>query len=386
MSDPLAELSSLAERVEQRRKNDALATERAIQLRAVEPLLEVLGWDVRGSDVVPDATIGDAHVDYCLTIDSSPAIVVVTVAPEGSLSEAVAGLDAFVRSGPARRGIVASDTSIVLLATGDTEVHRHTVPFDDLPTHADALGQYHRSVQERANRAHSSDNAGPATALAEHRAAVVEDLTATIVDVTGPAVDGVVAAEVEAFVDSLEAVLETGDRSTSPTPGEAESAGSDDRDDPAATVPRQTRPRESVDRDDPDADGQSIDGVSADSTADSNSQQATDDDTEYVVRFFGGASSVGAVGTDSPRGTTLGTVRYLLENHDLLGSMTLPWRDEAGTTALSSSREGPDWIELANDAGDVVFVRPIDDPTEGRACIEALAETVGLRVMFQGDW
>lgn len=112
----------------------------------------------------------------------------------------------------------------------------------------------------------------------------------------------------------------------------------------------------------------------------------TDADGSYVARFFGGSSSVGAVGTASPRSTTVGVVRYLLENQNLRRSVTFPWEVETGTAVVAEQRPSEAWIALEHPSAADVYVRPIDDPSTAKAAIEGLAEAVGLRVMFQGDW
>ncbi|AGN02964.1 hypothetical protein L593_15150 [Salinarchaeum sp. Harcht-Bsk1] len=387
MSDPLASLSALADRVDRARGDGSLESERAVQLRAVEPLLETLGWDVRGREVVPDASVDAVSVDYLLAIDSTPALVVETVPPGTDVRESTTALARVIDDDTVDRGIVTDGESIVLLVDGDDGVHRRSLPFDALQEHADALGQYHRSVVERSISAAQSGEREAARRLAAERDAVVTSVTQSILDVTGDAVEPTVAAAAESFVDSLAESLESPGSADGTTDGpsrESDATSSVTTPPPEHSTPdtRTEHPDANTERDEVTAVES---GASPESEPEIDSQDAGGDG-EYVVRFFGGTSSVGAVGTETPRGTTVGTVRYLLENHGLLGSTTLPWRTDDGTVVLAESPGGPNWIALDNDAGNAVYVRPIREPAMARSCIEELATAAGLRVMFQGDW
>lgn len=388
MSSPRAELAELAYRVADGAAEGTLSSERAVQLRAVEPLLEVLGWDVRGPEVVPETTLGGLEVDYLLTIGGTLVVPVGTAGPNVDLEgNVVDPLERAIVGGHAARAIATNGRSIVLLAAGDNGVHRRSFRFAELPDHADALGQFHRSVIEANGAGDRADRRAAARRLAEHREAVVEAVTSEIVAVADEPVEEIVADEAARAVDSVVDALGSGDAGD-PGRGNSGTTGGG-----AAGTAVESPPDGA-----PDGTGTAA-GTSTDATATEarGERDPTGDHTdpgsspaetggEYVVRFFGGSSSVGAVGTDSPHGTTVGTVRYLLENHDLARSITLPWRDETGTTVVAGERIGEDWTTLSNASGDAIGVRPIDDPARAQQVIDTLVEAAGLRAMFQGDW
>jgi hypothetical protein len=437
MSNSNAELAELAERVEAGATEGSLSSERAVQLRAVEPLLEVLGWDVRGPAVVPAATIEDLTVDYLLTIDDVPAVLVETAGPSDDLETAgVAPIERRIADGHPSRGIVTDGRTVVLVVEQDGEVHRRSFPFAALTDHAEALGQFHRSVVARTTAVERADRPAAARRLDENRTQVVESITETIVDVADEPIADEAAAAAERTVDTLVETFRSEDagdsggarRNLADSVGDsdlaADTAGSESSvtehsgtgpsgkehsgkehsgtepsgkehsgTEPSATGPSATAP-ESTPAGTWEGSAQGGDGAVGSSRPDEGPQDTvearpesrTSDGGEYVVRFFGGSSSVGAVGTETPRGTTVGTVRYLLENHGLASSITLPWRDDEETVVLADESGGDGWTTLSNASGDSISVRPIDDPDTARRVIDGLVEAAGLRAMFQGDW
>lgn len=439
MSDPLAALSELVDRVEQGLADGSLDTERAVQLRAVEPLLEVLGWDVRGPAVVPDATVADVRVDYLLTIDDAPVVAVRTADPDDGLASDYSNLVAVLDAHRIDRAIETDGRSVRLLVATDDGVHSRSTTFPEFTDETEALGAFHRSVLEAERTDDHRSREAAARQLAEHREEVVAAVTSEITSVTGPDVEPFVADASARAVDSVIDELGSTWAASSPSPadggqdepvdsqrgttdgqsgaqdGQEETANDLDGTTPAETAPGETTPDDTVPGDStalddtvPDRTKAPDEPVSGESAPHQTAPEepvpedsapteevGTDDASaasggaesggEYVVRFFGGSSSVGAVGTESPGGTTVGTVRYLLENHDLLGSITLPWRSESGTVVVAASADDSA-VTLQNEEGQTVAVQPLDSPSAAKTAIRDLADVAGLRVMFQGDW
>lgn len=403
MSNPRAALAELGDRIAEARADGSLSSERAVQLRAVEPLLEVLGWDVRGGGVVPAATVEGQEVDYLLAVDDTAGVLVGTAAPGEDLEVAeIARVERGIADGNATRGIATDGGTVVLLVEHDGEVHRRSFPFGELPDHAEALGRFHRSVVARSTAVDRADRRAAARRLAENRAAVVESIAETILTVAEEPVEGDVVAEAERTVDALVETFrgedagavaqersdvddpdDDSERVANASGSKTESTGPDPADEASSDAPARTE-RGAEGPSDLDTGSSDVDTGSSDAAG--GEAPATAADGEYVVRFFGGSSSVGAVGTETPRGTTVGTVRYLLENHGLDSSITVPWRDGDGTVVLAEEPGGDGWTTLSNAAGHSICVRPVDDPETARRAIDGLVEAAGLRAMFQGDW
>lgn len=113
-----------------------------------------------------------------------------------------------------------------------------------------------------------------------------------------------------------------------------------------------------------------------------------DDDEEYVVRFFDDGASVGAVGHGTSAGALVQATGYLVENHALDNRLDLPWGPTDDRAVINREPVHPDGTEMADAArlANGYFVCTTVPPGAIRGVVEALAETAGLRVMFQGDW
>lgn len=396
MADPLGALSSLAERVDAENA-DALQSERAVQLRAAEPLLEILGWDVRGPAVVPQAEVGDATVAYLLSIDGTPAVAVSTAAP-GDETLDVEPIETAVETGSVGRGLATDGERITLIVRQDGALHRRSFAFGELPANAEAVEQFHRSVLERSMDQSRTDRTDAARRLASNRDAVVDSVQETIVETTGPAIRDVVAEETEraidAMLDRLDAQHATEADGLDRNGGSSKAASTSDSEaDAASTIGDRHGNhggQETGSEESPPPTEQSASPAAAESPPDTTGSDpiasTADGETEYVARFFGGSSSVGAVGTASPGATTAGVVRYLVENHELANAVQLPWRTDGGIAILAGSPGGDDWASLRSETGEELFVRPVGDPATAKTAIEGLADACGLRVMFQGDW
>lgn len=387
MSDPRAALAELADAIGRGRSDGSFDSERAVQLRAVEPLLEILDWDVRGTAVVPEAQVNDQTVDYLLQIEGTPAVVVQTVSPETDpTDDELLRLESALSNGPITRGIVTDGRTLILLIADAEEVHRRPIPFESLAEHANDLGQFHRSVVEESVTSTEADRRDAARRLVANRDELVDDVTAEILAIAGPAFEDAVREEstrtVDTVIDRLEPdAVEVVDAAERATEGTGKGTASE-----IATDAGGNRDPETGEANEP-SKGEGSQGESTSVTGGSTIESAeATAGGEYVVRFFGGASSVGAVGTQSPGGTLVGTVRYLLENHDLEASLALPWQTGDGTTVLAKDGKSPEWTTLENASGDAVAVRAVDEPSLAKEAIQDLADAAGLRVMYQGDW
>lgn len=432
MSLSAAELEAFVADV--RERSGGLDSERAVELRVVEPFLERLGWDVRGPAVEPQAEVRGVNVSYVLAVDGVPSILVQTAPPGAALdADRVPGVADALTGAGVDWGLVTDGRTFVLLARSEDGVHRQRHDLEALPDATTALQHYTRetSVQRRARD--RTDRAEALERLAERREAAVDAVTGALVDVAGDAIDDPARAGAEHLVDELlDAAPED------PRPGES---GGESAPEHAATDPESqgapsspATPSESpgpapqrgatesshdsgVTGAGSTAGGTQTDGSSNDtapesdrsSTESSRTARGTSGESrgvpdappsrppptarsssgeEYVVRFFGGSASVGAVGTDNPAGTLAGAVEFLLENHDLASTLTLPWGVEDGRAVLARTPEHPDGSTMTyyETIGDRWCVWTGGDEAAIRTAIEELTEKAGLRAMFQGDW
>ncbi len=110
----------------------------------------------------------------------------------------------------------------------------------------------------------------------------------------------------------------------------------------------------------------------------------SDEEGEFVVRFFDGGTSVGAVGGSAPMSALLQATELLERQRALLAGLDTPWApgDDCRVVLTDEpvgdgpTRQLPTGHYLATDLTDA----------EARTTVEGLASAAGLRVMFQGDW
>lgn len=361
---------------------------RALELRIVEPLLETLGWDVRSPEVEPDAAVGDLRMDYCLTVDDVPAVLVVTTSPTDAIPEdRVAAVAATIHSNGPDWAIVTNGSRFVLLAETHEGVHRETVALEDLADAVENFTHYARQATVRREKNRRDDIAAAAERLAARRDEAIDAVTAAIVEIAGPPIEAAARDRARALVDDLAVDPGPGGRSTIPDDESRESSKSSKCSEHSAT---DSETRSTATSTDPDRQ----------SSADTGEPDASDDSSvpppavreagtgTYVARFFGGGSSVGAIGGETPTGTLVGVVEYLLENQSLASSITLPWSVDDERARIARTPEHPDGTSMDHfeTVDGTLYVWTGGDVDRVRATVSELADATGLRVMFQGDW
>lgn len=446
-------------------------------LRIVLPLLKTLGWNVHGPEVVADHPVtldgdpgpraGDGRenpedgtandedgetgpgtapgdgpgpdevvIDYALTLDGRPAVLVVTDATDTPLSsEHGRRLGAAMEAAGVERGVATNGRSFVFVDAEDGTLREESCGLADLPERASLLALYtKRAARERMTRRREADRQAAAERLRERRestVAAVED--ALVGDVDGPIADELATAA-EGLVDDAIDALDAGEHPTTATGAEtADTAGDPAADDtaPDHETPHPTNGEGATATDGPataeetaatageaeartaatetaSAGATGTDGTTTGATGGEGSAGTPETDPrdeaapmarntgadEYVVRFFDERSSVGAVGSETSGGCVAQTVGYLIQQHSLDNRLDLPWAPDEGETIPASlavvnrepvHRDGTemrDPTRLANG----YHVETALEPAPAREVVEALAEQTGLRVMFQGRW
>jgi len=396
---------------------------RNTELKLVQPLLAELGWDVHGPDAAAEVGVPADRdpVNYGLRIDGRPAVFVDVVACGEPLREADARrLGAALSAAGVDRGLLTNGRSFVFL---DRAGARDECRLDELPDHPDAVTPYTRAAAE-ARVGTRAERRAAAERIAARRDEVVEDVTERLVATADGAAAGDLAAAADRFVDDLLAALGDDAPAAVPdewaaTPGEAdataegsyappdESNGTSDESNvppgervapanDAETAAGDDRGQGSGESDDAATVGASASPTAPGSddgpTAGAAAASGTDETGEYIVRFFSGRTSVGAVGTDTATGATAAAIEYLIEQHALDAGLSLPWRPEAadddGRAVLNHDPAHPSGAPM--DASERLsngyhLLATLDAPS-ARTVVAELADEAGLRPMFQGDW
>lgn len=383
-------------------EDDPSMSARTAELRVTQPLLDVLGWDLHGGAVVAGFETAAGEVGFALRADGRPRALVETVAPGDEMTPADGErLVEAMRAADVDRGLLLDGRELAVLALRDGERDHRRVALSDLPEHRGLLERFTPDALA------ADERAAAARALADSREAVATDLTDRLLTATEGRCDAPLRRASERFLDQVIRQLGPETRpdsgpSDDPEPnrdrGDAADGGGERSDgDPAAAAttaaadtsdatPGGTERAESP----PSSDGPTATDADASATRATRPAETTDtadqdpsDDGEFVVRFFDGSRSVGAVGGSAPLSALLQACKHLQGQRAVFRGLSTPW--------------SPDGVEAP-----VLTDGPVDAPTrqlptghylrtelnreEIGATVEGLAGEAGLRVMLQGDW
>jgi hypothetical protein len=407
---------------------------RNTELRVVEPLLSMLGWDVRSPSVTAAYSAANGTtVDYALRpAGTTGAFVLVSAAEDELSAERRDELVAAMRAAGVPRGLYTNGRRYALVAldgSGDGSgpdasggsVEHVELVLDALPSRLAALDALSFDAVAAAV---GTDRAAVAEALLAADQDAVDAVTERVVGVArehgGDSVtdavtddaDGAVASDVRpiarrflrAVVDELapDGVDPADDANAlgDATGTARDSAASNGQQDGAATTGQSGSEHEEVstgERSGEDATDGARDGVSDQegvrplSRASSSDGAASDggsSDGEYVLRFFEDGRSVGAVGSPNVDVAVAQGVQYLLEERGIGPRIQFPYAPTADDRAfLNREPAHPDGTRMQS-AIDVagIYVATDQAVSNRQSAVEALAERGGLRVMFSGDW
>ena len=351
----------------------------------VEPFLETLGWAVRGDACLTDRVVDGTPLEYVLSVESVPALFVAVEPATESLDRGRANAlrTAMAWSG-VDRAIYTNGRKYLLLA-GSSDIEYCPLELPDLETNESAIANYSRASLGQHLGRHT--RAHVARQLAVEQPSLVESITDRLAD----AVVGSdhYAAELEAaadnMLDQLVVTFAAEPRDSAETTADvsirfSESAGDDE---PAADDAPEQDP--AADRDE--------DVVRTDDSADTADKQErdeaarSDEEGEYVVRFFNERGSVGAIGHSTSKGLLVEAAEYLFE-HGLSG-VRVPWSPtDHDTTILNAEPTHADGSPMAAPAqlSNGLFLETAGDVDARGARVEALAARAGLQAMLTGDW
>jgi|AntDeeMinimDraft_4_1070355.scaffolds.fasta_scaffold00266_15 hypothetical protein len=409
------ELRRYAEQTRERVATTASLSERNTQLRLVQPFLEALGWSLER--IVAEYEFADAggeSVDFALLVEKVPEIVVETRACSEDLREAdVEALGSILIDTDVDWGILTNGRQFVFAGVDGTgTLERRPVELDGLHDRMDVVSRYTERVASRRVERRKERYSTAVERLESDRQAIHDDLTDRLVATTGDDFAPMVEEATERFLDDLlDAFRErqgnniehhgNGTDIDSITDSPSVAAGRPDT--PGAEQNAQEVSEDEKREHDSSTSAQDVSGIDELETpeiesetppeldserdtggdSESNRELALDveREEEFVVRFFDGGTSVGAVGHRNAATATRLAVEYLLEHRQLEGSISLPWGPESEGPILRHGDSGPS-ITVENGWQ---LDTSCSVPT-ARAAIEALADESGLRTMFQGNW
>ncbi|MFT4931347.1 MAG: hypothetical protein ACI91T_001222, partial [Natronomonas sp.] len=300
---------------------------RTAELRITQPFLEALDWDVHGPEVEAGYRFEDEVIGFALGRGDDPSVFVETIAPSASIDRSEARRFAeTMRAAGVELGVLLDGRRYCFVASVEGTLDVAGFSLDELPDHPDVVSYYDRDAVVERETTRQAKRRRAAERLAKRRDEIAADLADRLADVTGEELRSDAAVAAGEFVDEFAADLR-GDRPD----------GDEER--PASTA----RDQPGTNGGDGDAGGQRASEPSVGEEADAPSGRSPPDergsrpgsrsarsvgDQEYIVRFFDGGTSIGAVKAASPSEVLVQSVAYLDEGRHLLGSLSIPWSPE----------------------------------------------------------
>jgi len=355
---------------------------RTAELRITQPFLETLGWDVRGPEVEAGYRVGDEEIGFALGRTDDRAVLVETTDPSQPIDrDAARSFAGAMDTAGVTCGVLLNGWQYLLVVAGDGSLDHVEYPLDELPEHPDAISYYDRDAVMERVATEEAVRRRAAERLDDRRDDVTSDILDRLTAVTGEEVRPELSEVTRGFVDDLIVTLADLDDRT-------DVAGSTSGDAAEIDTAPSSESAPSADDDTDSFDGDSLRETGRD--GDRPASERATDDREYVVRFFDGGTSVGAVGAQTPEGTLEQTLRYLEEGRNFLRRLSIPWSpEEDDERAVIADRpihpDGSSMQAYRRVAGDYYLFTDMDE-SECRDVVEALAGSAGLRVMFQGAW
>jgi len=217
-----AELEEFVELSQSLLESSPQMDEQNTRRKLVEPLIEILGWEILSPDVELEYSVqmgsGTKKVDYALLIEGNPVVFVETKGSDNSITEAnQRQLKSYMRQTGVDWGLLTNGTSFEILKrrTGGQRPDEITLGSFQL----EELVEY-RNVLRAISR--ESIESGEAQNIAQHIEAAqqaaqrlrgnkdefAEDITQLIVHEVGESVSQTIEVETKEYLDSLAAKLE----------------------------------------------------------------------------------------------------------------------------------------------------------------------------------
>ena len=326
------------------------------KVKLIQPLIELLGWDVYSSEVELEYPIqigqGQARADYALLIDGTPVVFIEAKGCDTTLSDSDRSqLKSYIRQKGADWGLLTNGRQFeVLKRRKDSdlpeEVSLATFPIDDLETNWTILELLSKELVRSGEADRIADRIeARKLATSELRAekeTISDEVAQVIVDRVGNVLVQEIEAESKEFVDDLIEVLGT--------------------DEDVTTLPERTEPK-------------------IDST--------TNDVQKYLVTLYDNGNPVHTFSEDSQADVMASAVDQLIQSHSLLDKIgSLPYVPGTKNAIIHSEPAHPTGEEMSLHRklsnGCYLYVS-LNKGSKTRH-INRFADMCGLTAEFDGSW
>lgn len=330
--------------------------------KVIEPLIEILDWDILSSDVELEYSVqmgsGTKKVDYALKTDGTPVVFVEAKGCDTDLAEKHRRqLKSYMRQVGVDWGLLSNgrefeifkrdsnsnrpnEISLAHFSLNEAEKNRH--PLSALSKTSIDTGESIRI----AKRLESVQNA--VRELREQKDSVAEDITRVVTEVAGESVSQIVESEAKNFVDRLVASLE-----------------------------------EQAHRSDS--------GKSTNQPMVSRGKSRTGEETGYTISIRRGSSQQRAISQPTQNEAMTSFVNYLIREQDLLSKIDLPYVPGTGRGSSALINDSP--VHTNGNrmrsheklSGGCYLYTSLNSESKRRYMLE-LAEKTGLECVFGDNW
>jgi hypothetical protein len=354
LSDDLAAYSERSSSlIEESPQMDEQNTKRKV----VEPLLELLGWDMLSSDVELEYSVqmgtGTKKVDYALKIEGTPAVFVEAKGCDTPIDGHEGQLTSYMRQVGVDWGLLTNGRRFKLYRRDHASKRPNEIRLADFAID-EATDNEHplRAVSHDSIRSGESQRIAETIeavqravdSLRDNKESLAEEVTSVVTDVVGESVSQTVENEAKGFVDELAATLEEQAHRTSPAP---ESVRSERR------------------------------------------EASTDGD--YRIHLVRDGSELHQVTADKQATAMAAVVKYLIEEEGLLDALALPYVPGTGRGNRALLNDQPthtDGTEMRQyeQVADGYYLFTSLSAADKQRYLPELPAKVGLECEFDGKW
>lgn len=350
------ELSEYASRSSSLIADSPQMDEENTKRKIIEPLIELLGWDILSTDVELEYSVqmgsGTKKVDYALKREGTPVVFVEAKGCDTPLEQSHQNqLKSYMRQVGVDWGLLTNGRKFEIFrrdvsSDRPNEISLAEFPIEEVPDNEHPLkalsSESIDSGESRqiAEKIEAVQNA--VTSLRKNKEDLAEDVTGVVTEVTGNAVSQQVEDEAKAFVDDLTETLE------------------------------EQAHRTTIVRDPPKGGNETEDG-------------------EYVIRLTRNGREVHRVSEDVQSEAVGSLVDYLIQEENLLDEVEIPYIPGTGqgTRAFINDKpEHPNGSDMRGEqqvSGGYYVLTNLNSEAKKRYLSE-LPEKVGLECEFSGGW
>lgn len=354
LSDDLAAYSERSSSlIEESPQMDEQNTKRKV----IEPLLELLGWDMLSSDVELEYSVqmgtGTKKVDYALKIEDTPVVFVEAKGCDTPINGHEGQLTSYMRQVGVDWGLLTNGRRFKLYRRDHASKRPNEIRLADF-----AIDEVTQNEHPLRAISHESIRSGESQRIAEtieavqravdslrdNKESLAEEVTGVVTDVIGESVSQTVENEAKGFVDDLVATLEEQAHRT-----------------PSVAEPAPDEPRDSE-----------IDGG-------------------YLIRLLRDGSEIHRVTADKQAAAMSAVVEYLINEEGLLDSISLPYIPGTGRGTRALLNDQPnhtDGSEMRQyeEVSDGYYVFTSLSAADKKRYLPELPAKVGISCEFRGDW